>query len=85
MKKKKIYFPQKVTQKGNPELQKEKTGKINNALIDLRRSFLHQTKNNKRLENKLNHFGKLFKSKIKDDDKVNFISFHLFTDNLESK
>jgi hypothetical protein len=79
--KKKIYFDKKPT-KTNTEDQKEKIDKINQSLIELRKSFLSITNSNDKLKIKLLHFNKLFKNKIKKEDKVNYISYHLFQDRI---
>lgn len=78
--KKKVYLAS--TQAQNDK-KKEKVDQINKTLIELRKNYLNITADKPRLKNKLDHFSKLFKSKIKDDDKVNFISYHLFTDRIE--
>jgi hypothetical protein len=81
MKKRKIALTYKPIY--NPEKEKQKTDTINKALIELRRNYLFHTNDNNRLKNKLSHFSKMFKSKIENEDKVNFISYQLFTDNID--
>lgn len=82
--KKKVYFASKQKQI-DPDKQKEKVDQINKNLVELRRNFLWHTNNNPKLKIKFAHFNKLIKSKVKDDDRVNFISYHLFTDKIEKK
>lgn len=80
MKSRKIVFAEKPKKEANTE----KIRAINNSLVELRKSFLYHTKN-KSLLAKISHFKKVFHNKVKDSDRVNYISLQLFLDQLEDK
>jgi hypothetical protein len=81
MNKKKVIT--KTSTQEKQEKDKKKVVAINNCLIALRKNQLYFKSNNTRLSNKLSHFNKMFKYQIKNDDKVNYISYHLFQDKID--
>lgn len=61
MKKKKIIFKEKVVKK-DAEKEKLKTQMINNTLIDIRKYYLKNIDQDKKLKFKLAHFNKVLKN-----------------------
>ena len=78
MKNKRVITKQRI-KKTDPQQEKVKTEAINKTLIALRKNFIKQTADNKRLKHKLNHFNKMFK-KLSNDEKETFISYYFRLD-----